>query len=127
MVNLETLQSKFQSLNLNQVFLVTLIASVILGVGAGLVLAKSNSGGGANSTLNSAVGGVVPPQQAGQDSQTFKDFAEGTLQKIPASKNTDYQEGTDLLIRDGAVPVALTSSVVDLSQYEGKKVRVYGE
>ncbi len=32
-----------------------------------------------------------------------------------------------MLVRDGAVPVALTSSVVDLSQYEGKKVKVYGE
>jgi len=42
-------------------------------------------------------------------------------------KSGEYSEGTHTLIREGAVPVALTSSVVDLSIYEGKKVKVFGE
>lgn len=69
----------------------------------------------------------ISPNQAQQDTKTFKDFAEGVIQKKPPSKNGDYSEGTYLLIRPSAVPVALTSSVVDLSSYEGKKVKVYGE
>lgn len=117
-------QLPLQNLDLNQIFVATLVASVVLGVGAGLVLTKS----GGNTSIKSAVTNAGAPKQASQDNQTFRDFAEGTLQKRPAPKNgDDYQEGTHLLIRDGAVPVALTSSVVDLSQYEGKKVRVYGE
>ncbi|KKS13460.1 MAG: hypothetical protein UU67_C0024G0017 [Candidatus Daviesbacteria bacterium GW2011_GWB1_41_5] len=48
--------------------------------------------------------------------------------KRPESKDpSEYVEGTHILVRDGAVPVALTSSVVDLSEYEGKKVKVFGE
>ncbi len=114
--------------SLNKIFVGTLVASVVLGLGAGLVLAKTGSGSGGSTSIKSAVQSVGAPNQAQQDSQTFKDFAEGTLQKRPATKNpNDYQEGTHLLIRDGGVPVALTSSVVDLSQYEGKKVKVYGE
>ena len=31
------------------------------------------------------------------------------------------------MVREDAVPVALTSSVVDLSKYEGKKIKVHGE
>ena len=60
----------------------------------------------------------------GSTNKTFKDVAEGTLQKGGIDG-----EGTHKLIRPGgdSQTVYLTSSVVDLSQYEGKKVKVFGE
>lgn len=110
--------------NLNKIFLGVLIASVVLGILGGYLLA------GSNKSTQQMVAGTngTTAKVASQDSKTFRDFAEGTIQKRPAPKNpNEYLEGTHLLIRDGAVPVALTSSVVDLSQYEGKKVIVRGE
>lgn len=119
------LVKKLDPSNLNRIFLGVLVASVILGTSTGYLLSKSNP--------TTAVGGTPPngnntPKVAQQDSKTFKDYAEGTLQKRAAPKNpNEYIEGTHMLIREGSVPVALTSSVVDLSQYEGKKVKVFGE
>ncbi len=99
--------------------------SVILGLLTGYILAnKKNggSGGGLTATLG------VPAKNAQSDSRTFKDFAEGTIKARPESDDPgEYVEGTHVLVREGAVPVALTSSVVDLSKYEGKKVKVFGE
>lgn len=126
----DTLNQSVKSMasnNLNRLFLSIIIASVILGAGAGYFLSRSSSKQG---VIHSAAGvvGNTPPKTAQQDTSTFRDFAEGVIQKKPKSTQTDdYSEGTHLLIRDGAVPVALTSSVVDLSQYEGKKVKVFGE
>ena len=59
---------------------------------------------------------------------TFRDFAEGVVKARPQPIDpSEYVEGTHILKREGEVPVALTSSVVDLSRYEGKKVKVFGE
>lgn len=101
-----------------------LVASIALGALAGYLFA------GSNKTVSKEIATATSqtPKVASQDTSTFRDFAEGTIQVKPAPKNGgDYSEGTHMLIRDNAVPVALTSSVVDLSQYEGKKVKVYGE
>lgn len=98
------------------------IAALILGTLTGYILSTKNKG----STVSSLV--TEKAKTAQQDSRTFKDFAEGTLKAKPApSDPSEYTEGTHMLVREGAVPVALTSSVVDLSQYEGKKVKVFGE
>lgn len=106
----------------NQLFIGVLIAAVVLGSGTGYLLSQNKEG---------ASFSVVPsenPKTAQQDTRTFRDFAEGMIQKIPPSKNpNEYIEGTHVLVREGALPVTLTSSVVDLTQYEGKKVRVLGE
>lgn len=108
--------------SLNRIFLGILATSVVLGVVAGYFLVSPNK------PVNNNNGSSQPPKTAGQDKRTFRDFAEGTIQKRPAPKSgEEYMEGTHLLVRDGAVPVALTSSVVDLNQYEGKKVKVFGE
>lgn len=96
--------------------------SIILGVLTGYILSTKNSSLGISPLSNGTTA-----KTAQQDIKTFKDFAEGTLKLKPEPSEEDYTEGTHLLIRDNAVPVALTSSVVDLSQYEGKKVKVYGE
>ena len=59
-----------------------------------------------------------------KDTKTFRDSAEGDLKAGGING-----EGTHSLIRPGgdSQTVALTSSVLDLSQFEGKKVRVWGE
>lgn len=103
-----------------------MVAAVVLGVGTGYGLASS----GAKSPQS---GGLLPNSQiqtaAQKDTTTFKDFAEGVIQPKPSPKSgtADYSEGAYILVRVNEVPVALTSSVVDLSQYKGKKVKVYGE
>lgn len=58
------------------------------------------------------------------DTKTFPDSAEGTLET-----NGVDGEGTHRLIRPGgeSQTVYLTSSVLDLNQFVGKKVRVWGQ
>lgn len=98
------------------------LISVVLGVITGYVLTNK---GLRQASSNLALGS---PKTAQQDTGTFRDFAEGVVRKKPEpSDPSEYSEGTHLLERQGAVPVALTSSVVDLSKYEGKKVKVFGE
>lgn len=106
----------------NRLFIIVLVLSVVLGGVSGFLLS------GNQKMASKAPLIVEKPKTASADSKTFKDFAEGMIQKRPESKNpNEYVEGTHLLVRSGAVPVALTSSVVDLSQYEGKRVKVLGE
>ncbi len=100
------------------------ILSIVLGSITGYIMANKNKG----TVINSAGVPVQTAKSAQADTQTFKDFATGVIKaKVQTGKGVDYSEGTHTLIRDGEVPVALTSSVVDLSQYEGKKVKVFGE
>ncbi len=97
--------------------------ALVLGVVSGVIMARS---GGKSGLAVPSV--ATAPKSAQQDTKTFRDFAEGVIKVKSQPKNpAEYTEGTHILEREGAVPVALTSSVVDLSQYEGKKVKVYGE
>jgi len=97
------------------------IAALVLGTLTGYTLTTK----GSSKVSPLSLGTAKNPQQ---DTKTFKDFAEGTVKVKPApSDPSEYTEGTHMLIRQGGVPVALTSSVVDLSIYEGKKVKVFGE
>ncbi len=110
---------------MTKVFVGVLVAAGVLGLATGYTLALK-PGSGSAKIVSSVVN--QQPKTAQQDDRTFRDFAEGTIQPQPKSKNpNEYVEGTHLLKRDGATPVTLTSSVVDLSQYEGKKVKVFGE
>lgn len=98
------------------------IAALVLGTLTGYIMSTKNN----SSPVSSLVTGK--PKTAQQDTRTFRDFAEGTIKAKPQPKEgEEYAEGTHLLIREDGVPVALTSSVVDLSGYEGKKVKVFGE
>lgn len=110
--------------NLNRIFLICLVTSLILGTAVGLILANSSSRS-ASQRIGPTTDQAKSPQE---DNRTFRDFAEGTLQKRPELKDADsYMEGTHTLIRENAPAVTLSSSVLDLSQYEGKKVKVFGE
>lgn len=105
-----------------KLFLGIIVLVVLFGAATGYILSKTNP---SQSSASLVIG---TPKTAQQDSKTFRDFAEGVIKAKPQLTDPqDYVEGTHLLERQGAVPVALTSSVVDLSQYEGKKVKVFGE
>jgi hypothetical protein len=58
------------------------------------------------------------------DEETFSDTAEGTLEKGGING-----EGSHHLVREGGESqnVYLTSSILDLDQFVGKKVKVWGE
>ncbi|QQG43544.1 MAG: hypothetical protein HYW45_00805 [Candidatus Daviesbacteria bacterium] len=105
-----------------KIMVAVLISTIALGGITGYLMANKNP----ISNLSTGINGT-PPKSAQQDSKTFRDFAEGVI-KPKSTESDNYSEGTHILQRDNnPTPVALTSSVVDLSQYEGKKVRIYGE
>ena len=107
-----------------KLFGIILVVSLVGGILTGYFLASSGGSKPANLiSLNEQ-----KADTAQEDNRTFRDFAEGVVQKKPEpTKAGEYSEGTHLLVRTGAVSVAMTSSVVDLSLYEGKKVKVFGE
>ena len=108
--------------NLGKILVLVIVVSIIFGVSTGYFLSNKSPDSPVNIPLSN---GAKNPTQ---DTKTFRDFAEGTIRPIPAPKNPEeYVEGTHILERDGAYPVTLTSSVVDLTKYEGKKVKVFGE
>ena len=116
------LTKHFSKVSPTRLLMVVVGAAALLGVITGYILSAK---GGTASTPIGTLGAPTAPQQ---DTKTFRDFAEGTIKAKPQpSDPSEYTEGTHTLERQGAVPVALTSSVMDLSQYEGKKVKVYGE
>ena len=111
-------------INPAKLLLSVVVTAVVLGTLTGYIIAQKGNLLQTPGTRGITTGSA---KSATQDTRTFKDFAQGVIKAKPQPKNGDYPEGTHTLIRDGAVPVALTSSVVDLSKYEGKKVKVYGE
>ncbi|MDD5147082.1 MAG: hypothetical protein PHV63_00830 [Candidatus Daviesbacteria bacterium] len=108
--------------NPTRLILGVVITALILGTLTGYIMSTKSG-----DSLKSSALSVGTPKSAQQDTRTFKDFAEGIIKVKPVPTKGEYTEGTHMLIRESAVPVALTSSVVDLSQYEGKKVKVFGE
>lgn len=108
--------------NPRRLLLGVVISALVLGTLTGYILSTR---GGSSQVSPLLTGPAKNPQQ---DTRTFRDFAEGVIKLKPQpSDPSQYVEGTHTLERQGAVPVALTSSVVDLSKYEGKKVKVFGE
>jgi hypothetical protein len=119
---IETVAKPFVTTSpINKIILPSLAIALALGLITGYVLASKSP---TKSDVPLSEEAAKAPQQ---DNRTFRDFAEGTIKPKPNKNNDDYSEGTHILERQGANPVALTSSVVDLSKYEGKKVKVYGE
>lgn len=114
--------------NMKQILIgvVAFLLIVALGAMSGYLTAKRGTQIGSGSGIPKVVtqGKVV----GSTDVKTFRDNAEGVVQKNDA-KNGGYQEGPHVLIRDNnpSHNAYLTSSVVDLDLYVGKKVRVWGE
>lgn len=106
--------------NMKKIIILIYIVLIIMGVGTGYLISRKTAGTVTSSAVNSGSMKVV----GSNDTQTFKDSASGTLEKGGSDG-----EGTHKLIRDGgpSQTVYLISSVVDLDQYIGKKVKVWGQ
>ena len=113
--------------NLKVIPIIIILVVIAAGVFTGLVLVSRNK----SSQTTTAKAAIDEESLSGEQkksfSQTFRDEAEGTIEK-----NSDldkYAQGTHKLIRPGgeSQTAYLTSSVLDLDEYLGKKVKVFGE
>lgn len=113
------------------IFVLVIVAGIASGFGASYI--RGASGGGKESAkvnndgTKTLSGNDDVAESAGiADKETFSDNAEGTLED---KTEDDPHEGSFKLIRPGgeSQTVFLTSSTVDLSEFVGKEVRVYGE
>ncbi len=107
--------------------LIVFLVVVLLGVGTGYLLSHlvSSKTSLMTSTTSSQGGMLAKGTVVGStDLTTFKDTATGTLQQGGINGEGQYH-----LVRPGgdSQNVYLTSSIVDLSQFVGKKVTVHGE
>lgn len=108
------------------IFLYVLIA-LILGLGTGYILAQSKTNPG-NSPKITKSGDVTTVSKGdvfgSEDTQTFKDTAEGVV-----AKGGIDGEGQFHLVRPGGESqyVYMVSSIVDLSKFEKRKVKVWGQ
>ena len=105
------------------------IVLIIIGLGifTGLVLTSVQKAKAQNHQAVSIEEEELSPEQQQSFAQTFRDEAEGTIEK---NEDLDkYAQGTHKLLRPGgeSQTAYLTSSVLDLDEYVGKKVKVFGE
>lgn len=99
-----------------------IVAVILAGVGSGAYLSRKSGQGGKEETA--APGAKVEQKEVGLENPVFKDTAQGILELGGVDG-----EGTHHLVRDGgpAQYVYLTSSVVDLDQFVGRNIQVWGE
>lgn len=106
-------------------FLLVLFAVALLGIGSGFMLARSGGKVGPITIGKGGESSVPKGTVVGSDDlKTFKDSAEGILEKGGIDGEGQYH-----LVRVGGESqyVYLTSSIVDLSPFVGVKVKVWGE
>lgn len=105
---------------------VILAVPVILGLISGFILYKVNTAGTVNLSGRNVQIVQTATEEGVKDASTFRDTATGNVLENDGKLTT---EGTHILVRTGGVSqnVYLTSSVIDLSKYNGKKVQVWGE
>ncbi len=111
-------------------FIIVPIISVILCVGTGFVLAQSTPSKSSSSVSATKEGSEAEHAEQVQqkDAASFRDKAEGVIEKNDVSDGENFASGTHKLIRgDESQTAYLTSSVLDLNEYVGQKVTVYGE
>lgn len=102
-------------------FFLTLFLVIIFGIGVGFIIAKVKQ----KSPSSQQISNEKAVKTVGvSDKKTFRDKAEGVLREGGIDG-----EGNFHLERPGGESqnVYLTSTTVDLSEYVGKKVRVWGE
>lgn len=107
--------------------IIFLIFVALVGVGSGYLLTKNGMKVGSvgvdkvENSSSSVTKGVVV---GSDDLKTFKDQAEGVLKKGGIDGEGEYH-----LVRPGGESqnVYLTSSVIDLSKFDGKKIKVWGK
>ena len=104
--------------------IIVLVIAAALGIGAGFLLShsigtKTTVQSGSVNGSNAAAGTII----GSQDTSAFKDTTQGVLQNGGVSGEGQYH-----LVRPGgdSQNVYLTSSSVDLSQFIGKTIKVWG-
>ncbi len=108
--------------------LFTAITLVGLGSGYGLsrLISADNSSAGQEGTVSQTADGqkIKVGQTYGNQSEVFPDETIGVIEE-----NTQEGEGTHKLIREGgeSQTAYLTSSLVNLDLFVGRKVKVWGE
>lgn len=123
---------KGQNMKKGPLFIIGLIV-VLLGAGSGYVFAAMRNGGGGVSGLKNEAGLqrevtsseiTVGTKVGVADESTYKDSTEGTLEKGGIDG-----EGSHHLTRPGgeSQTVYITSSIIDLDQFVGRKVKIWGE
>ena len=99
------------------------VVLVIIGAGilSGYLLAGKRETGGINVITEEVAKGK---EVGSKDTKAFPDNATGVIEKGGLDG-----EGTHKLIREGgpSQTVYLTSSTIDLDQFDGKKVEIWGE
>lgn len=106
-----------------------LVLTIILaGATSGYFLARRSLAVPEQETeLTGGVTMVQGPKEVGiKDEEVFRDTAKG---RIEANDSEEITEGSHKLIRPGgeSQTAYLTSSVLDLSQFQGKCVQIWGE
>ncbi len=117
---------------LKEIFLPAGIILVIILAGGvtGYFLAKRTGFLAEPAAVKKLTGGaevIEGPKEVGiKDEKTFRDYAFGRIEK---NDNGDIPEGSHKLLRLGgpSQTAYLTSSVVDLTQFVGKCVEIWGE
>lgn len=112
------------SITPNKVLIIFVIL-FLLGSGTGYGLSNSSVQTGKNTPIASKEGSKANGKVFGSnDIKTFKDIAEGKL-----AEGGIEGEGQYHLVRseDASQNVYMTSSTVDLSQFIGKKIKVWGQ
>jgi hypothetical protein len=105
--------------------LLVLLVPIILGFATGLILYKRNTAGTVRLSGKNVEVVQTPTEEGVKDASSFRDTATGTIKENDGKITT---EGTHVLVRgDASQNVYLTSSVIDLSKYAGKKVQIWGE
>ena len=102
-----------------------LVVIIIAGILSGYGLFSLQSAAGPKKLKTSIEGGVKPGDSFGvEDTQVFTDSAEGEL-----ANGGIGGEGSHHLIREGGESqyVYLTSSILDLDQFVGKTVKIWGQ
>lgn len=104
--------------------MIALVVVILLGVGTGYVFSKIGSTNNLNGQESVSTTSEPKEVVGSSDTKTFKDTATGTLKSGGING-----EGAYHLVRPGgdSQNVYLTSSIVDLSTYVGKKVKVWGQ
>lgn len=115
------------SANLSKNFFLFLVGAIVLGSLTGYLLGKNGgttTGNTAKITLNNAGSAARGTVIGSNDTTTFKDTVSGTLQSGGIDGEGQYH-----LVRPGgdSQNVYLTSSIVDLSQFVGKNIKVWGQ
>ena len=105
--------------------LLLFLVVIILGIGTGYFLSTGKTVTKTKTSEQVAGSSVSKGTVVGSsDTSTFKDTAEGILQNGGINGEGQYH-----LVRPGGASqnVYLTSSIVDLSQFIGKKIKVHGQ